>query len=168
MRSRSASYSASRRSTPFHFSLGWSASVEHGLAARLVERRFFHADQALLLLDLVQIHLRHAERIAPRIGGNVRPARPAAVRVEQVLARGEAEHCDRGVCLALVAGGEHDRIVARDRLELGVADRHRVATLHELGNLARREQAHLLRFQKRDDFGVTERRRDLHGKSIIR
>jgi hypothetical protein len=52
--------------------------------------------------------------------------------------------------------------VARDRLELGMADLHRVAALHELRHLAGAEQPHLLRLQERDDFLVSERWRNLH------
>ena len=89
--------------------------VEQRLAGGFVDVGFLHADQPVLLLDLVQRDLGHAEREAPRVGRHVDAARPAAAVVVQVLARGHAEHGDRRVDLAAGRRGEDDRVLARHR-----------------------------------------------------
>src|SRR3989475_8255311 len=123
LRSRSASYSESSRSISLHCLLD--------------------ADQPVLLLHLVERHLRHAERVAARIGRDVDAARPGGARDEQIFA-----------CR-----------LARRELELRVADGDGVAAPRELGHFAGREQAHLLGLQERNDFPVAERRGYLHPRS---
>ena len=95
--------------------------IEHRLAL-LVDECLLDADQPVLLLHLVERHLRHAERVAARIGRDVNAARPGSVGDEQIFACRDPEHGDRREALALVAAGEDDRILARRELELRVAD----------------------------------------------
>src|SRR5947207_3038447 len=91
----------------------------------------------------------------------VRCIAPPPLSLLSVACR-DPEHGDRREALAFVAAGEDDRILARRELELRVADGNGVAPPRELGHFARREQAHLLGLQERNDFPVTEWRRYLH------
>jgi hypothetical protein len=130
--------------------------------------RLLDADQPILLLHVVHVHARHAEGIAPHVRGHVRARRPPSLARKDVLAAAQAHDRDRGEAGLAVRGGEHDRVVARDRLELGVAYGNGVRPLRERGHFRRRKQAHLLVLEKGDDFLVAEGRGDLHGAIIAR
>src|SRR5207237_5024638 len=130
--------------------------------------RLLDADQAVLLLDAVDVKLCHAERIAARVRGNVDAVRPAPVLVKHILAGAEAEHRHRRERLRVVARREDDRVFARDRLKFRQADGNRIAALRELGHLARRKQADFLVLEEWNDFLVAEWRSNLHRSMIAR
>jgi len=168
LRSRSASYSDSRRSISFHLSVGWPLPSNSASPAFSSIYDFSMQIRRFFLFHLVQRDLGHAERVAPRVRGHVDAARPGAAVVVQVFPVGHAEHRDRRVYLRFAHGGVYDRVLARHQSEFGVADRDRIDLARELGHFAGPQQADLLGAVERRDVRIAERGLDIHGRDDSR